>query len=96
MLKSATRLLKGILGRSSDDQKTRKDILEPSGPLKEDGNRPLNVPTSDLRGKAVVPYSLPACGTRIIVNGNVFRINYVRRKPFRFTAEFMGRYEQTD
>ena len=47
----------------------------------------------DLRGKDVVRYSFPAVGTRIVVNGNVFRINYTRRTPFRFTAEFMGRHE---
>lgn len=51
----------------------------------------------DLKGREVVKYSLPGLGTKLVVNGNEFRINYVKHKPcFRFTAEFLRKYEPRD
>ena len=44
-----------------------------------------------------VPYSLPGVGTRLVINGNEFRIVYTRHEPnFRLTAEFIGKHEPKD
>lgn len=52
----------------------------------------------DLKGNEVVPGSLPGVGTKLIVNGNVFRIVYTKKNPnFSFSAEFIGKHEpETD
>lgn len=50
--------------------------------------------TTDLRGREIVVGALPSVGTRIVVNGNTFRINYVKPgESFRFSADLIERYE---
>lgn len=37
---------------------------------------------------------LPGIGTRLIINGNTFRICYVRHNPFRITCELVKKYDR--
>ena len=50
---------------------------------------------TDLEGNEVIENCLPGVGTRLIINGNVFRIVYTKpgARPFRFTAEYVKRHE---
>lgn len=49
----------------------------------------------DLEGNKVRLKDMPGAGTRLIINGNLFRIIYVKpnKGTFKFTAEFEGVYE---
>jgi hypothetical protein len=48
----------------------------------------------DVSGLGIREFDLPGVGTRLIVNGNLFRIVYTRHGPvFRFTAEYQGKHE---
>lgn len=49
----------------------------------------------DLKGREVPLGEFPGIGTRIIVAGNTFRINYVKwqGENFRFSADLVKRYE---
>ena len=49
----------------------------------------------DLKGREVSLGELPGIGTRIIVAGNTFRINYIKNngEDFRFSADLIKRYE---
>lgn len=51
--------------------------------------------TTDLKGRVIEVGTLPAVGTKIIVNGNTFLINYVRDSDiiFRFSADLIKKYE---
>lgn len=51
--------------------------------------------TTDLQGREIVVGALPATGTRIVVNGNIFRINYIKNglSGFRFSADLIEKYE---
>ena len=47
----------------------------------------------DLKGREIKLYSLPGVGTKLVVNGNEYRIIYSRHTPrFTFSAELLGKY----
>lgn len=50
---------------------------------------------ADLLGKEVKSGNLPGVGTKLVINGNLYRIVYTKpnAKPHRFTAEHVGKYE---
>ena len=47
----------------------------------------------DLKGKEVELYQLPGVNTRIVINGNLFRIVYTKNGGKNFSAELVGKYE---
>lgn len=53
----------------------------------------LKIQKKDLKGREVIPYSLPGVGTKLVINGNEFQIIYTKRKGTSFTAELIGKYE---
>ena len=62
--------------------------------MQSNTTRTLNLEKSiDLNGREVQLYALPGVGTKIVVNGNEYRIIYSRRTPrFTFSAELLGKY----
>ena len=55
--------------------------------------------TNDLKCREVILGELPGVGTRMIVAGNTFKINYVKHGKdgaFRFSADLVKRYEKDD
>lgn len=50
----------------------------------------------DLAGKEVELGRLPGSGTKLVINGNIYKIIYTKpgAKSHRFTAELYERYEE--
>lgn len=53
------------------------------------------ITTNDLKGREIPMYALPGVGTKLVINGNEFRIIYKRETPrLTYTIEFVKRHEQ--
>ena len=47
----------------------------------------------DEEGTAVLKYRHPGAGTKLAINGNLYRIVYTKNKGKNFSAEYVGRHE---